>query len=153
MLERMRRKWNPSALLVRMQTGAATVETSTKFPQKTKNGTAFRPSNLTFSLENRPTQFKHMNWEKSREEYKEKLSHSSLLTSDGRVKHRTEILSLALTGRVRTWRVADTAARRWRPGRLPEKAKRFNSVSVSPQTRVSPPAWPRPSPITTTTVN
>ena len=41
MLERMRRKGNPSALLVGMQTGAATVENSTEFPQKTKNGTAF----------------------------------------------------------------------------------------------------------------
>ena len=40
MLERMRRKGNPSALLVGMQTGAATVENSMEFPQKTKNGTA-----------------------------------------------------------------------------------------------------------------
>ena len=34
-------KWNPSALLVGMQTGAATVENSMEFAQKTKNGTAF----------------------------------------------------------------------------------------------------------------
>ena len=40
MLERMRRKGNPSALLVGMQTGEATVENSMKCPQKTKNGTA-----------------------------------------------------------------------------------------------------------------
>ena len=40
-LERMRRKGNPSALLVGMQTGAATVENSMEFPQKTNNGTAF----------------------------------------------------------------------------------------------------------------
>ena len=40
MLERMRRKGNPRALLVGMQTGAATVENSMEFPQKTKNGTA-----------------------------------------------------------------------------------------------------------------
>ena len=40
MLERMRRKGNPSALLVGMQTGEATVENSMEFPQKTKNGTA-----------------------------------------------------------------------------------------------------------------
>ena len=40
MLERMRRKENPSALLVGMQTGEATVENSMEFPQKTKNGTA-----------------------------------------------------------------------------------------------------------------
>ena len=36
MLERMRRKGNPSALLVGMQTGEATVENSMEFPQKTK---------------------------------------------------------------------------------------------------------------------
>ena len=40
-LERMQRKGNPSTLLVGMQTGAATVENSMEFPQKTKNGTAF----------------------------------------------------------------------------------------------------------------
>ena len=40
MLESMRRKGNPSALLVGMQTGEATVENSMEFPQKTKNGTA-----------------------------------------------------------------------------------------------------------------
>ena len=40
-LERMWRKGNPSALLVGMQTGAATVENSVELPQKTKNGTAF----------------------------------------------------------------------------------------------------------------
>ena len=34
----MWRKWNPCALLVRMQTGAATVESSMEFPQKIKNG-------------------------------------------------------------------------------------------------------------------
>ena len=33
MLERMRRKGNPSALLVGMQTGEATVENSMEFPQ------------------------------------------------------------------------------------------------------------------------
>ena len=33
-------KGNPSALLVGMQTGEATVENSMEFPQKTKNGTA-----------------------------------------------------------------------------------------------------------------
>ena len=41
MLERMQRKGTPSALLVGMQTGEATVENSMEFPQKTKNGTAF----------------------------------------------------------------------------------------------------------------
>ena len=45
MLERLWRKGALSALLVGMQTGEATVENSMEFPQKTKNGTAFRPSN------------------------------------------------------------------------------------------------------------
>ena len=36
----MWRKGNPHALLVGMQTGAATVENSMAFPQKSKNGTA-----------------------------------------------------------------------------------------------------------------
>ena len=40
LLERMWRKGNPSALLMGMQTGAATVENSIEFPQKTKNGIA-----------------------------------------------------------------------------------------------------------------
>ena len=35
------RKGNPRALLVGMQTGAATVENSMESPQKTKDGTAF----------------------------------------------------------------------------------------------------------------
>ena len=34
----MRGKGNPPALLVGMQTGAATVENSTEIPQKIKNG-------------------------------------------------------------------------------------------------------------------
>ena len=41
MLERMQLKGHPSALLVGMQTGEATVENSMEFPQKTKNGSAF----------------------------------------------------------------------------------------------------------------
>ena len=40
-LARLWRKGNPSALLAGMQTGAATVENSMEFPQKTKIGTAF----------------------------------------------------------------------------------------------------------------
>ena len=40
-LVRLWGKGNPSALLVGMQTGAATVENSMKFPQEAKNGTAF----------------------------------------------------------------------------------------------------------------
>ena len=41
MFERMGRIGNPSALLVGMQTGEATVENSMEFPQKNKNGTVF----------------------------------------------------------------------------------------------------------------
>ena len=43
----MWRKRNPLAPLVGMQTGAATVENSIKFPQKVKNRTTLWPSNLT----------------------------------------------------------------------------------------------------------
>ena len=39
----MRRKGNPSALLVGMQTGEAIVENNIEFPEKTKNGTAIDP--------------------------------------------------------------------------------------------------------------
>ena len=45
MLERLWRKGNPSALLVGIQTGAATVENSMEFPQKNKNWIAFWPGN------------------------------------------------------------------------------------------------------------
>ena len=40
----MWRKGNPSALLVGMQTGVATLENRMEFPQKTKNRTAFWPA-------------------------------------------------------------------------------------------------------------
>ena len=40
----MWRKGNPSALLVGMQTGVATVENNMEFPQKTKNGTPYYPA-------------------------------------------------------------------------------------------------------------
>ena len=43
----MWRKGNPFALLVGMQTGAATVESSMEIPQKIKNGSIFWPSNPT----------------------------------------------------------------------------------------------------------
>ena len=49
-LERLWRKGNPSTLLVGMQTGAATVENSMEFPQKTKNGTAFGPDKSTAGI-------------------------------------------------------------------------------------------------------
>ena len=41
--KRIWRKGNPSALLVGMQTGTATVENSMELPQKNKNGTTFDP--------------------------------------------------------------------------------------------------------------
>ena len=40
-------KKNPSALLVGVQIGAATVENSMEIPQKIKNGTALGPSGST----------------------------------------------------------------------------------------------------------
>ena len=46
----MWRKGNPSALLVGMQTGAAIVENSMEFPQKTENGTAFWSSDPTAGI-------------------------------------------------------------------------------------------------------
>ena len=46
----MRRKGNPSALLVRIQTGAATVGNSMEFPQKINIGTAFDLAILLLGL-------------------------------------------------------------------------------------------------------
>ena len=43
-------KGNPSALLVGMQTGEATVENSMEFPQITNNGTALLPTNSTAGI-------------------------------------------------------------------------------------------------------
>ena len=47
MLARLWRKGNPSALLVEMQTGTATVENSMECPRKTKNRTALQPRDCT----------------------------------------------------------------------------------------------------------
>ena len=47
MLARMQRKRISFALLVGMQTGAATLEKSMEVPQKIKNRTTLRPSNCT----------------------------------------------------------------------------------------------------------
>ena len=47
MLERMWRNGNPLALLVGMQTGAATLENSVELPQKIKKRISLRPSNCT----------------------------------------------------------------------------------------------------------
>ena len=44
MLVRIWRKGNPFALLVGIQTGAATVESSVEIPQKIKNGSVFDPA-------------------------------------------------------------------------------------------------------------
>ena len=47
MLLRMRRKGNPLALLVGIQTGAAPLENSMEVPQKIKNRTILQSSNGT----------------------------------------------------------------------------------------------------------
>ena len=47
MLERMRRKGNPLALLVGMCNGAATMENCVEVPQRVKNRPALGPSNCT----------------------------------------------------------------------------------------------------------
>ena len=52
----MWRKGNHLALLVGMQTGAATVESSMETPQKIKNGSAFWPRDLTFGNVSEGTQ-------------------------------------------------------------------------------------------------
>ena len=49
MLARMWRNGNPLALLVGMQTGAATLENSVEVPHKIKNRITLRPSNSTTS--------------------------------------------------------------------------------------------------------
>ena len=53
---RMWRKGNPCSLLVGMQIGAATVESSIEIPQKIKNGSAFWPSNPTSGNISKETQ-------------------------------------------------------------------------------------------------
>ena len=57
----MWRKGNPFALLVGMQIGAATVESSMEIPQKVKNGSAFQlrePTSGNISRETRNTNSK-----------------------------------------------------------------------------------------------
>ena len=49
-------KVNPFALLVGMQNGAATVESSMQTPQKIKNGSAFWPSDPTYGNVSEGTQ-------------------------------------------------------------------------------------------------
>ena len=55
MLARIWRKGKLSTLSVGMQTGAATMENSMEFPQKTKNGTDFLPGNSTAGLYSKNT--------------------------------------------------------------------------------------------------
>ena len=50
MLEKLCRKRNPSTLLVEMHTGAAIMENSMEFPQKSKNGIAFLSSDPTAEI-------------------------------------------------------------------------------------------------------
>ena len=50
MLERMWRNGNPLALLVGMQTGAATLENSVEVPQKIKNRSTLWPRNNVYSF-------------------------------------------------------------------------------------------------------
>ena len=52
----MLRKKSPHALLVGMQIGAATMESSMEIPQKIKNGPAFWPSDPTFGNISEETQ-------------------------------------------------------------------------------------------------
>ena len=56
---RMWRKRNPRALLVRKQTGAATLENSVEVPQKVKNRTTKQSSNPTIGY--LPTKYKSTN--------------------------------------------------------------------------------------------
>ena len=66
-------KGNPQALLAGMQTGAATVESKMELLQKTKNGTAFWPSDSpsgTMSRETQNTNFK---------EYMQPFAHCSII--------------------------------------------------------------------------
>ena len=49
----MWRKGNPLTLLVGMQTGIAAMENSVEIPQKNKNRTAIRPTNLTGGITHR----------------------------------------------------------------------------------------------------
>ena len=67
MLARMWRKGNSFALLVGMQTGAATVESSMKIPQKIKNGSAFSPRNPTSGNVSKGTQ--NTNWKEHKHPY------------------------------------------------------------------------------------
>ena len=66
-------KGNGLTLLVGMQIGAATVENSMEFPQKTKDGTAFWPSDPTSENISEGTQNTNL------KEYKHSYVHSSII--------------------------------------------------------------------------
>ena len=70
---RMWRKGNPFALLVGMQSGAATVESSMEISQKIKNGSAFWPSNPTSGNISKETQDTNL------KERKHSYAHCSVL--------------------------------------------------------------------------
>ena len=60
-------KGNPGTLLVGMQTGAATVESSVEIPQKIKNGSAFQPTYPTSGNTSEGTQ--NNNWKEHKHPY------------------------------------------------------------------------------------
>ena len=69
----MWRKGDPFSLLVEMQTGVATVESSMEIPQKIKNGSTFCSSNPTFG--NIPSEIKNTN----SKEYMHPYVHCSII--------------------------------------------------------------------------
>ena len=77
----MWRKGNPCALLVGMQTGAASVESSMEIPQKIKNGTTLWPSDLTSGNMSKGTQNTDL------KEYKHPYVHCSVICNHQIWKH------------------------------------------------------------------
>ena len=69
----MWRKGNPFVLLVGMQIGAATVESSIQIPQNIKNGCAFQPSGPTFGDTSKGTHNTNL------KEYKHPYIHCSII--------------------------------------------------------------------------
>ena len=68
-------KGNPGTLLVGMQTGAATVESSMEIPQKIKNGSAFSVSDCISGDISKGTQNSNL------KEYKHSYVHCSVIYS------------------------------------------------------------------------
>ena len=73
MLARMWQKGNPHVLLVEMHTGAVTVESIVKLPQKIKNGAAFWLSDSTSRNNHKETQ------NTNSKEYKHRYVHCSII--------------------------------------------------------------------------